>query len=104
MVSAQSSPPSEIIIVYRGVGKTHVFTSPELRGFHIGSASLKTVFDTAPDALSKHVSLLFGSDVHYHLDMSFKEFEASLDSSEPMLPGLLIAYIKGAYHRNDAAA
>ena len=75
-----ASPPDEIILVYRPVGRSHVFTAkgPELSGFHISHPDLKTAFHLAGAALGKHVALIYDTEPRYEFERSFKDFETHL--------------------------
>jgi hypothetical protein len=74
MPRRHASPPSQVTLVYREVGKTHVFTAIECRGLHVGSKDLKDAFENAIDALGQHVSLLYKSNVEYEAEITFEEF------------------------------
>jgi hypothetical protein len=75
-----SNPPAEITLVYRPVGKSHVFTSasPEMSGFHMSHPSLKCAFELASFGLGKHVSELYNCNAAYKVDGNFEDFEAHL--------------------------
>jgi hypothetical protein len=77
---ATLSAPAEVNLIYRNVGKTHVFTALELPGFHIGSSMLNHVFDHALSALNEHVSKLYLCEATYKLDYSFDGFLAQIES------------------------
>lgn len=81
MTKKHNSPPKEIDLVYREVGKTHVFIAPKLRGFHIGSSSLEKAFGLAIEALGQHVTRLTKTPAAYQVDCTFSEFRKHL--SEP---------------------
>ena len=72
--------PAEVNLIYRNVGKTHVFTALELPGFHIGSSMLEHVFQQATDALNEHVSKLCKCEAKYKLDYSYEGFLAQIES------------------------
>jgi hypothetical protein len=74
-------PPEQVTLVYREVGKTHVFTARELRGFHIGSCDRKFAFEHAFTALSEHVSRLYNCHAEYKPLSSFQQFENHLKVS-----------------------
>lgn len=79
------SPPREITLVYRPVGKSHVFTAtgPNMKGFHISSPKLRLAFDLAPVALGQHVALVYGVPARYEIEHSFDDFEEHLSESIP---------------------
>jgi hypothetical protein len=77
---ATLAAPSEVNLIYRDVGKTHVFTALELPGFHIGSSQLEHVFTQATAALNEHVSRLCKCEAKYQLDYTFEEFLAQIQS------------------------
>ena len=78
MTERNTVPPEQVTLVYREVGKTHVFTARELRGFHIGSADRKFAFEHAFAALSEHVSRLYDCKAQYQSILSYQEFEKHL--------------------------
>ena len=71
-------PPEQVTLVYREVGKTHVFTARELRGFHVGSCDRKFAFEHAFSALSEHVSRLYDCRAEYTSLLSYEQFENHL--------------------------
>lgn len=89
---ANNQPPREITLVYREVGKTHVFSTQEFRGFHVGSSSLKFAFEKAIVALGLHVSEEFSCPVEYVMESTFSEFEDHL-SGKGVTPGFIVAKI-----------
>ncbi len=73
------TPPREITLVYRPVGKSHVFnaTGANMKGFHISSPDRKVAFDLAAIALGRHVGLVYGvPTVRYEIQHSYDQFEA----------------------------
>jgi hypothetical protein len=76
----RANPPSEVTLVYRPVGPSHVFTAngPEMSGFHISHPDRKVAFDLAGKALGEHVALIYGVDAHYEFERSFDDFEGGL--------------------------
>lgn len=89
----RATPPSEVTLVYRELGKTHVFTAQELKGLHIGSSSLQTAFEQAIIALGEHVSRVFGCDAEYEAELSYDDFQRHLraDSASPLSGNFVIA-------------
>jgi hypothetical protein len=77
---ATLSAPAEVNLIYRNVGRTHVFTALELPGFHIGSSMLEHVFQHATAALNEHVSKLCDCEATYKLDYSYEGFLAQIES------------------------
>jgi hypothetical protein len=88
-VSANATPPPEVTLIYRELGKTHIFTVAELRGFHVGSSSRSFVFNQLAEALSEHVSLVYGCKAQYRLEVAYEEFEARLNGGELRAPFLI---------------
>jgi hypothetical protein len=84
-VARIANPPREITLVYRPVGKSHVFTAtgPNMKGFHISSPHLRVAFDLAPVALGKHVGLIYGVPARYEIEHSFDDFAGHLSASIP---------------------
>lgn len=80
-MATQLLPPSEVNLIYRNVGKTHVFTAMELPGFHIGSSRLEHAFNKATEALNEHVSKLYKCEATYQLEFDYDAFLAQIGSS-----------------------
>lgn len=82
-MGAHLNPPSEVTLVYRPVGKSHVFTANghKMSGFHISSPVLKTAFELAGVALGKHVKTIYGIDAQYEIESSFDNFVKHLKES-----------------------
>jgi hypothetical protein len=88
-IEPQGAAPQRVTLIYREVGNTHVFTSPELRGFHIGMCDLNAAFDSAVLALGEHVSLLFNCKAKYHVDGGFVNFESHLKGGDVFAPMII---------------
>ncbi|NYZ16741.1 hypothetical protein HL658_29700 [Azospirillum sp. RWY-5-1] len=71
--------PETISVYYRMVGPVHVFTSPELRGLHIGNEDLAEAFRLIPVAVSGLLEIKTGVHAVYEPDVSFAEFEEHLN-------------------------
>lgn len=84
-------PPAEVTLVYREVGKTHVFTAPDFRGFHIGSSVLKTAYEQAVIALGEHISRVYNCPASYRIERSFKEFETLLKKEDEFASNFVFA-------------
>ena len=80
-MTMQVLPPSEVNLIYRNVGRTHVFTAMELPGFHIGSSLLEHAFNKAAEALNEHVSKLYRCEATYQLEFKYDAFLAQIGSS-----------------------
>jgi hypothetical protein len=78
----RASPPAEVMLVYRKVGQSHVFTAIDFPGFYIGSSSLEHAFEQAARGLSQHVSKLYGSSVDYIFNPNFLEFKKRLKGGD----------------------
>jgi hypothetical protein len=91
------APPAEIELIYKQIGKSHVFTAPSVGGFYYGSTSLEKTFNEAAKALSMHISRLYKVHTDYHLDSSLSAFKDHLsaddeeDASELLLKNVVIA-------------
>ncbi len=59
--------PRSVKIIYRKVGSTHVFTSPEFPGLHIGASCKRRAYRALGCALSGHASFVLGRNVKYEL-------------------------------------
>ena len=81
-----SAPPDHVTLVYREVGKTHVFTAQGLKGFHVGSCTLDAAFKLALTALGEHVSLLCGREVKYEAATALRDFKQHLKGDDILAP------------------
>jgi len=52
--------PNPVRIFHRRAGCVHIFTSPELRGLHVGHSDLEQAFALIPEAVSGLVELETG--------------------------------------------
>lgn len=83
--------PETVSVFYRRAGNVHVFTSPDLRGLHVGHRDLRCAFDLIAQAVSGLVELKFGVVAGYEPERSFDEFLDRLNQdgvealSEPAL-------------------
>lgn len=103
-LSKHGQPPAEIELIYQRAGEaSHVFTASGIPGFYYSSSSMETSFNEAADALSAHISALFGVRAAYRLDMSFEDFRQHVDAefsedddvSELILKNSVIAKMAG---------
>jgi hypothetical protein len=93
-----NTPPLEIELLYQQEGASHVFTAPSIGGFYYSSTSLEATFTEAPDALSMHISRLFGAEAAYRFELSLADFKRQLvadndpdDVSDLVLKNAVIA-------------
>ncbi len=82
MTRATVCPPETVQVLYKRAGQTHVFTSPDLNGLHIGNSDLEAAFKLIVDAISALVEADTGATTAYKFDMSFEEFETSIRPSQ----------------------
>lgn len=82
MKPTTNDAPETVSIIYRKAGTVHVFTSPDLRGLHVGHQNLKRAFEMIPEAVSGVVELTCGIEAEYEPDLSYDEFRSRLDSDE----------------------
>ena len=95
-MARMSDAPERVELAYRLVGRTHVFTAHEFRGFHIGSAELRTAFEQAAVALGEHVTNLYGlhdQPVQYKAEMTFDDFQNHLEMTTSDVDGFLRRYV-----------
>ena len=84
--------PSTVRIFHRRAGHVHIFTSPELRGLHVGHSDLEQAFALIPEAVSGLVELETGIDAIYEPEAPFEQFrlkvsdDGELDLASPVLP------------------
>ena len=82
--------PSEVGIVYRNAGSTHVFTSKGIDGMvHCGSHDLEDAFNQVIACLNHHVSEVYNCEVEYKSQVSFDEFSQHLASNSDIMVNLL---------------
>ena|SRR5215471_14898856 len=84
-------PPAQVTLAYRVVGeaKTHVFTSNEVPGLHVGSSCLERAFEEAIIALGELVSYQVGYPVTYKPETAFEQFALRLEERD--VPASLIS-------------
>src|SRR3954463_11644000 len=83
--------PNPVRIFHRRAGCVHIFTSPELRGLHVGHSDLKQAFTLIPEAVSGLVELETGIDATYEPGAPFEQFrlkvsdDGEVDLASPVL-------------------
>jgi hypothetical protein len=83
--------PSTVRIFHRRAGCVHIFTSPELRGLHVGHSDLEQAFALIPEAVSGLVELETGIDATYEPEAPFEQFrlkvsdDGEVDLASPVL-------------------
>jgi hypothetical protein len=83
--------PNPVRIFHRRAGCLHIFTSPELRGLHVGHSDLEQAFALIPEAVSGLVELETGIDAVYEPEAPFEQFrvkvsdDGELDLASPVL-------------------
>jgi hypothetical protein len=103
MTTVNNTPPKEVCLLYALVGGTHVFTAEGIRGFHIGSADLKTAFDRSIVALGMHISRLTGVQAQYVLEYDYDEFLEHIQSgnmSELLVTAIIADQVKAGELRH----
>lgn len=79
------SPPQSVALVYRVVGKTHVFASDNLRGLvHVGSHDRETAFNDVISALNDHVTNAYKCEAAYRCETTYEEFCEHLDAENDL--------------------
>jgi hypothetical protein len=89
--------PKEVQVLYRSLGRVHVFTSPHLPGLHHAHMDLRKAFDTLPDVVAELVELQYNQCHHYSLDRNFEAFEETLRSTSE-LPVFKLSVDRAAVH------
>lgn len=74
--------PQAVRIWHKQVGASHIFTSPDLPGLHIGDPELRRAFDMISPAVSLLVEAIYGVEEEYVPDTSFENLEETLHTSE----------------------
>ena len=89
------SAPSQVTLAYRVVGEaqTHVFTSEQAPGLHIGSSCPEQAFEDAIAALGEIVSHECGYQVVYQPVMTFEEFWSKVRTPLPAGESLLSKFV-----------
>jgi hypothetical protein len=83
--------PSTVRIFHRRAGHVHIFTSPELRGLHVGHSDLEQAFALIPEAVSGLVELETGIEATYEPEAPYEQFrlkvsdDGELDLASPVL-------------------
>ena len=78
-----SHVPNPVRIFHRRVGCLHIFTSPDLRGLHVGHSDLEQAFALIPEAVSGLVELETGINATYEPEVPFEHFRLkALDNEE----------------------
>jgi hypothetical protein len=67
--------PNPVRIFHRRAGCLHIFTSPDLRGLHVGHSDLEQAFALIPEAVSGLVELESGIDAIYEPEAPFEQFK-----------------------------
>jgi len=81
MSHVSHSAPEKVELVYRVVGKTHVFSSRGIQGLvHTGSSDRETAFHKVIECLNAHVSSTCGLDARYRCEMTYDEFARHVDT------------------------
>lgn len=80
-------------IWHKQVGGTHILTSPDLPGLHIGDPRLDRAFDMISPAVSVLVEAIYGIEAEYEPDVSFENLQETLDAGgkEASQQNLMIA-------------
>jgi hypothetical protein len=63
-----SSPPEDVVLLYRQVGQCHVFNAIDLPGFQIAEPELEVALANIGPALSAHLSMIYRADLRYQID------------------------------------
>lgn len=75
--------PSQIALVYRQVGSTHVFSSSGIEGLvHIGSCNRKKAFEKVFRSLSRHVTHVYGREAVYEAPFTYSEFADTIEGAD----------------------
>lgn len=82
MTTEQDTPPEIIRVYHRQVGTSHVFTSHDLLGLHVGHPDLRAAYDMIAPATSMLVSAEWEREVEYQPEASFEELETKLNSDD----------------------
>lgn len=84
------SAPEVVELVYRVVGKTHVFTSRGMQGLvHVGSSDRKTAYELVIEALNQHAKVAYDAEVKYKSEFEYEEFAQHLDGGASMRANFL---------------
>ena len=90
MTGNVQSPPENVNLVYRKVGKTHVFSTEGARGLvHVGSVDRENAFNSVIPALSKHITAAYEREASYTCEMSYSDFVQHLDEANSLSAGFV---------------
>lgn len=78
-------PPEAVRVLYNKAGVSHVFTSPDLPGLHIGHPDLRAAFDVIARAVGGLVAADYGVEAEYTCDLSFDEFRRLIEPKGEVL-------------------
>ena len=79
--------PSQVELIYRVVGDTHVFSSKGIRGLvHVGSHDQEEAFREVINALNKHITITYDCEAKYKCETSFNDFCKHLEMAND-IPG-----------------
>jgi hypothetical protein len=70
--------PEDVGLLYRPVGRSHVFSAPDLPGFQIGHPDLQLALEGICPALSSHLSATHGVPLRYELAGDYMLFLARI--------------------------
>lgn len=91
-MNEQITVPNNVELIYRVVGKTHVFSSKGIRGLvHIGSHDRQEAFTNVIESLGAHVSAAYGCEAAYKCAISYTQFEEHIDADNDIAGNFLIA-------------
>jgi hypothetical protein len=71
--------PSAVGIYHRVVGDSHIFTSPDLPGMHVGHPDARAAFAMIAPAVGLLVGATYGVNAEYEPDIKCEDFMMSLN-------------------------
>jgi hypothetical protein len=77
-MSGFGGPPDKVRIAYKRTYKSHVFTSPDLKGLHVGGPDLLKAYKGIAPSVSALVEAMFGGHAEYDVDMPYEKFKQEI--------------------------
>ncbi|MEO5337702.1 MAG: hypothetical protein H7841_12530 [Magnetospirillum sp. WYHS-4] len=101
--------PATVRIFYKQGHHSHIFTSPDLTGLHVGDPSMRKAYDWIGTAVSALVEAMCGVKARYEPDHQFEQVKELVENSRKdnvLLTTVMLATLRGVDddHGHPAAA
>jgi hypothetical protein len=74
--------PDKVQIAYKRTYRSHVFTSPDLKGLHVGGPDLLKAYQGIAPSVSALVEAMLGVNAEYEVDMTYEKFQQAIANLE----------------------